>query len=146
MRHQTAVDFRHETPPEQPPGRQHSRPFAVTGGDGPAGESGPPPFGGQRDGGQHGTSGPTANRGQVRKSRPPKLYRIGEVVEYSGLSRQTVHNYTAMGLIHESRWTNGGHRLYDELVFERLDQVAQLKAQGKSMEYIRQYFVRLDAS
>lgn len=146
MRHQTTVDFRHDSRPDQPPGRRLSHPFAVTGGGGPAGESGPPPFSGQPDGGQDGTSGPTTNRGQVRKSRPPKLYRIGEVVEYSGLSRQTIHNYTAMGLIHESRWTNGGHRLYDEMVFERLDQVAQLKMQGRSMEYIRQYFVRLDAS
>ena len=80
-----------------------------------------------------------------RKERPPKLYRIGEVVDYSGLSRQTIHNYTAMGLLRESRWTNGGHRLYDESVFERLDQIAQLKAQNQSMEYIREYFSQLDA-
>ena len=74
---------------------------------------------------------------------PPKLYRIGEVVEYSGVSRQTIHNYTTMGLLCESRWTRGGHRLYDESAFERLDKIAELKAQNKSLEEIRQYFAGL---
>lgn len=115
----------------------HDGERAAHGGDRPA-------HSGERAG-QGGRGGllPLLGRG---RGRPPKLYRIGEVVEYSGLSRQTIHNYTAMGLIRESRWTNGGHRLYDESVFERLDQVAQLKAQGRSMEYIREYFVQLDAS
>ena len=76
------------------------------------------------------------------RPRPPKLYRIGEVVEYSGVSRQTIHNYTTMGLLVESRWTNGGHRLYDETAFERLDEIAELKSQHKSMEHIREHFVR----
>lgn len=75
---------------------------------------------------------------------PPKLYRIGEVVDYSGVSRQTIHNYTTMGLLHESRWTSGGHRLYDESVFERLDKIAQLKAASKSMQDIRDYFMQLE--
>jgi DNA-binding transcriptional MerR regulator len=74
---------------------------------------------------------------------PPKLYRIGEVVEYSGMSRQTIHNYTTMGLLHESRWTTGGHRLYDESVFRRLDQIAELKAASKSIEDIRDLFQKM---
>lgn len=78
----------------------------------------------------------------VRRPRPPKLYRIGEVVEYSAMSRQTIHNYTIMGLLQESKWTAGGHRLYDESVFERLDAIAELKAQNKSLQDIREYFVR----
>jgi len=75
---------------------------------------------------------------------PPKMYRIGEIVDYSGLSRQTIHNYTTMGLLRESQWTRGGHRLYDESVFERLNQVMLLKRQRKSMQEIREYFSRLD--
>jgi len=71
---------------------------------------------------------------------PPKLYRIGEIVEHSGLSRQTVHNYTTMGLLVESRRTDGGHRLYDESVFERLNGIMALKAQHKSLAYIREYY------
>ena len=58
---------------------------------------------------------------------PAKLYRIGEVVRYSPFSRQTIHNYTIMGLIRETQWTEGGHRLYDESVFERLSKIIELK-------------------
>lgn len=58
---------------------------------------------------------------------PTKLYRIGELVRYTPFSRQTIHNYTIMGLISESEWTEGGHRLYDESVFEILSEIIQLK-------------------
>jgi hypothetical protein len=74
---------------------------------------------------------------------PRKLYRIGEVVEYAGVSRQTIHNYTTMGLIQEASWTQGGHRLYDEEVFDRLDAISQLKAQRRSLGYIREYFAHV---
>jgi len=71
---------------------------------------------------------------------PPKLYRVGELVQHTGLSRQTIHNYTVFGLIKEAEWTPGGHRLYDESVFYRLQQIAQLKRR-LSMTEIRR---RLD--
>ena len=58
---------------------------------------------------------------------PAKLYRVGELVRYTPFSRQTIHNYTMMGLIRESQWTKGGHRLYDESVFERLSRIINLK-------------------
>ncbi|MCD4830879.1 MAG: MerR family transcriptional regulator [Anaerohalosphaeraceae bacterium] len=58
---------------------------------------------------------------------PVKLYRIGEIVRYTPYSRQTIHNYTIMGLIKEAKWTEGGHRLYDESVFERLSQITELR-------------------
>ena len=51
---------------------------------------------------------------------PPKRYRIGELARHTGLTRQTLHNYTRWGLIEEAEWTPGGHRLYDESVFTRL--------------------------
>lgn len=58
---------------------------------------------------------------------PVKLYRIGELVQHTPLSRQTIHNYTIMGLIREAQWTEGGHRLYDESVFKRLSKIMELK-------------------
>lgn len=67
---------------------------------------------------------------------PTKLYRIGDLVRYSPFSRQTIHNYTIMGLIHEAQWTEGGHRLYDELVFERLSKIIELK-RTKTLSEIR---------
>jgi len=67
---------------------------------------------------------------------PAKLYRIGEVVRYTPFSRQTIHNYTIMGLIREVEWTEGGHRLYDESVFERLSRIMHLK-KSKTLSEIR---------
>jgi DNA-binding transcriptional MerR regulator len=58
---------------------------------------------------------------------PTKLYRVGELVRCTPFSRQTIHNYTIMGLISEAQWTEGGHRLYDESVFERLSKIIELK-------------------
>jgi len=66
-----------------------------------------------------------------------KLFKIGEVMQYSGLSRQTIHNYTVLGLIREEERTESGHRLYDENVFERLERVKQLK-QKKTLRQIRE--------
>ena len=62
-----------------------------------------------------------------RFSVPAKLYRIGEIVRHTTFTRQTIHNYTTMGLIQESDWTEGGHRLYDESVFEKLWRIQELR-------------------
>ncbi len=67
---------------------------------------------------------------------PAKRYRIGELVRYTPFSRQTIHNYTIMGLIREKEWTAGGHRLYDESVFPRLSQIMTLK-RTKTLAEIR---------
>jgi DNA-binding transcriptional MerR regulator len=74
--------------------------------------------------------------GQQGLRVPAKRYRIGELVRYSPFSRQTIHNYTIMGLIREAEWTEGGHRLYDESVFERLSRIIELK-KTKSLDQIR---------
>mgnify|MGYP001030817353 CR=1 FL=1 len=68
---------------------------------------------------------------------PDKLYRIGELVRYTPFSRQTIHNYTIMGLIREVQWTEGGHRLYDGSVFERLSKIIELR-KTKTLSEIRQ--------
>ena len=72
---------------------------------------------------------------------PIKLYRIGDLVRYTPFSRQTIHNYTAMGLIREAEWTQGGHRLYDESVFERLGRIMEMK-KTKSLFEIRKILSR----
>lgn len=68
---------------------------------------------------------------------PKKLFRIGEVMKYSGLSRQTVHNYTMMGLIREAERTDSGHRLYEEGVFDRIKKIGELK-KNKTLKEIRE--------
>ena len=64
---------------------------------------------------------------EERFTVPVRLYRIGDLVRYTPLSRQTIHNYTIMGLIQETDWTRGGHRLYDESVFSRLKRITEMK-------------------
>ena len=73
--------------------------------------------------------------------RPKKLYRIGEVMKYSGLSRQTLHNYTMMGLIREAERTEAGHRLYEEEVFDRLERIKELK-QSRTLKEVREAIER----
>ena len=76
---------------------------------------------------------------------PNKLYRIGEVVRHSPFSRQTIHNYTIMGLIRESEWSEGGHRLYDDSVFERLARILELR-KTNSLSQIRRVLDKEDNS
>jgi DNA-binding transcriptional MerR regulator len=68
---------------------------------------------------------------------PRKLYKIGEVMEFSGISRQTLHNYTIWGLISEAERTPSGHRLYGEEVFDRLRRIEDLKKQKHTLKEIR---------
>jgi DNA-binding transcriptional MerR regulator len=75
---------------------------------------------------------------------PAKLYRIGDIVRYTPFSRQTIHNYTTMGLIREAEWTQGGHRLYDESVFLRLSRIMELK-KNKSLFEIRRILDKEDS-
>ena len=66
-----------------------------------------------------------------------KLFKIGEVMQYSGLSRQTIHNYTMASLISEARRTPSGHRLYDESVFDRLEKIKVLQSKNYTLAQIR---------
>ena len=76
---------------------------------------------------------------------PVRLFRIGELVRYTPFSRQTIHNYTIMGLIREAQWTDGGHRLYDESVFERLSKIIELR-ETKTLSEIRQILNKEEAA
>ncbi len=66
-----------------------------------------------------------------------KLFKMGEVMQYTGLSRQTIHNYTLAGLINEARRTASGHRLYDESVFDRLEQIKVLQTKNYTLFQIK---------
>lgn len=70
---------------------------------------------------------------------PRKLYRIGEVMRYTKLSRQTIHNYTVMGLIREEeRGESSGHRYYGEEVFERLRRIQEMKDAQMRLQEIKE--------
>lgn len=74
----------------------------------------------------------------ARRRTPEKLFRIGEVIEFSGLSRQTLHLYTEMGLIREQKRTASGYRLYPPSVFATLERVRDLQKRGYTLRRIRE--------
>ncbi len=68
-----------------------------------------------------------------------KLFKIGEVAEYGGLSRQTVNYYTLLGILREAGRTKSGHRLYDESVFDRIEKLRELQP-TKTLREIAEHF------
>lgn len=74
----------------------------------------------------------------ARKRLPEKLYRIGEIMEHSGLSRQTLNFYATMGLIRERQRTAAGHRLFAPSVFAELERVRGLQKKGYTLRQIRE--------
>ena len=73
-----------------------------------------------------------------RQRLPEKLYRIGEVIDHTGLSRQTLHFYATIGLIAEKRRTPAGYRLFPPTVFAALERVRRLQKRGYTLREIRE--------
>ena len=69
-----------------------------------------------------------------------RLYKTGEVMKKTGLSRQVLYQYTTMGLIREAATDKGGRRLYPESVFKRIEIVRQLNQTGYPLREIREIF------
>lgn len=69
--------------------------------------------------------------------KPAKFYKMGEVMEATKLSRQTIHNYTVAGLISEAKRTPKGHRLYNEDVFDRLEKIKTLQNKNYTLSQIK---------
>lgn len=67
--------------------------------------------------------------------RPRKLYRIGEITRFTGLTRQSIHRYATLGLLTEEERTESGHRLFGEGVFDVLRRIETLK-RTKTLEEI----------
>jgi len=77
---------------------------------------------------------------EVRKESPV-LYRIGEIAEKAGVSRQVVSLYCMYGLLKESDRTPGGQRLFDESTATRIQLIQQLNRRYTLRE-IREIFIR----
>jgi len=71
----------------------------------------------------------------------PRLYRIGEVAEAAGTSRQVVSTYCMYGLIAEAQRTPGGQRLFGESAIRRIRLIRDLNRRYTLRE-IREIFVR----
>jgi len=76
----------------------------------------------------------------VRQEKPP-LYRLGELAELAGVSRQVVSTYCMYGLVQETDRTPGGHRLFGASMARRIRLIQDLKRRYTLRE-IREIFIR----
>jgi len=76
-----------------------------------------------------------------RRQENRGLYRIGELAERAGVSRQVVSTYCMLGLIREVARTPGGQRLFDDRTVRRLRLIQDLKRRYTLRE-IREIFIR----
>ncbi len=74
--------------------------------------------------------------GTAAVGKPKRLWKVGELIRHTGLTRQTLHNWCQLGLICESVQTESGHRLYDATVFARLERIQRLRRKGKGLQEI----------
>ena len=66
------------------------------------------------------------------------MYQIDEIARRTGLTKRTIRYYEEVGLIPPSQRSEGGYRLYDEGIVERIGMIVTLKEQmGISLEAIR---------
>lgn len=75
-----------------------------------------------------------------KDSGDTSYFKTGEVIKRSGVSRQVLYQYTAMGLVQEASRTAHGHRLYPKDVFARLKIIRELNASGYSLKDIKEIF------
>ena len=74
---------------------------------------------------------------QAFRSRRPSLMKMGELVERSGLSRQTLNHYILLGLITEEARTASDRYLFGESVLHRLSRIEVMK-RSRTLKQIRE--------
>ena len=74
--------------------------------------------------------------------KPEKLYKTGEVLREAGISREVFYRYLTMGLIRSAAASPGGHNLFDESVFKRLELIQQLNQTGYPLRDIKDIFFK----
>jgi DNA-binding transcriptional MerR regulator len=67
----------------------------------------------------------------------PRLLRIGELAEASGVTRDALRYYERQGLLPDSHRTSGGFREYDAAALDRIRFIKQAQAHGLTLREIR---------
>ncbi len=71
---------------------------------------------------------------------PPRLRRIGEAAEATGLTQRTIRYYEELGLLKPAAHVTGGNRRYDDEDLERLQLIKRLReVVGLSLADIRTF-------
>ena len=69
-----------------------------------------------------------------------KLYRTGEVLKQSGISRQMLYRYMQLDLIFAAETTETGRNLFAASVFRQIPLVQRLNQSGYTLRDIREIF------
>lgn len=75
-----------------------------------------------------------------------EAWKVGELARSTGLTVRTLHHYDREGLLSPSRRTASGHRLYVAADVARLQQIRSLRELGFSLDEVRAFLERPDAS
>ncbi len=70
------------------------------------------------------------------------LYKTGEVLKRSGVSREVFYRYLTMGLIKPARTSAGGHHLFAESVFKHIELIQRLNASGYTLRDIKDTYFK----
>ncbi len=70
------------------------------------------------------------------------LYKTGEFLRRTGISRQTLYTYLTMGLIEEARRTGSGRHLFDEKACRRVKIIQELNSTGYPLREIKNIYFK----
>ncbi len=77
--------------------------------------------------------------------KPPqqlKLMRLSDLAKSCALTKQTIHYYLLLGLIKETKRSEGGQRLFDADTIHRVKLIHKLNQTGYSLRDIRDIFLK----
>lgn len=75
-----------------------------------------------------------------------EAWKVGELARRTGLTVRTLHHYDREGLLSPTARTASGHRLYGAADVARLQQIRSLRELGFSLDEVREFLRRPDAS
>ena len=70
------------------------------------------------------------------------LHTAGAIARKAGVTRQTIHHYTVLGLIRPVGRTKGGFRLYDGAALRRIVLVRGLLSTGYTLRDLTETFFK----
>jgi DNA-binding transcriptional MerR regulator len=76
------------------------------------------------------------------KTPDEQLYKTGEFLRESGISRQTLYTYLTMGLIEEAKRTRTGRHLFDDKALKRVKIIQRLNSTGYPLRAIKEIYFK----
>ncbi len=77
---------------------------------------------------------------KAKESKKEEQLKIKDLVQATGLSRQTILYYLMLGLIQESSRTPGRHRVFSPQTISKIKLIRKLNQSGYSLKEIRELF------